>query len=419
MKRTFTEDDINKNHKFLEKLKNILVCYSIRNSTVGYCQGMNFIGGTLLLIMENEEQAFWVFIQIMERILPITYYSELIGIVVETTLVENILQLYFPDLFKFIIDSNFNIPLRNFIHKWMVCLFTQNLSSEMVYTFLDFFFLEGRDLLIRNSIFIFSYIYDKLMKNSDFEYMYQIFNQGTLDIHDIHTMIYFLDETSFVLSFDSIDLYRKQLEAPVISKFKEEVSEQQNEKLEERKKNLQNKGIYCNINWPTCVYDDYNTKIIDVLILKEKKNPFFIQDYYYVKNDTYPDNNIDGVDDLTEYKNKSNPKVKEVLVERQRHICDNAILVDNAKMLIDDDYKKEDLDIDEDDEDEENHNKENEIYDKLKNAEEFDNVVKEINLELSKKIKPMDSNEIINLIQLNEKKKKYYPEDYTFYIIDK
>jgi hypothetical protein len=29
------------------------------------------------------------------------------------------------------------------------------------------------------------------------------------------------------------------------------------------------------------------------------------------------------------------------------------------------------------------------------------------------------SNEIINMIQLNEKKKKYYPDDYTFYIIDK
>ena len=144
LKRTFPEEDINKNEKFLEKLKNILVCYSIRNSTVGYCQGMNFIGGTLLLIMENEEQAFWVFIQIMERILPITYYSELIGIVVETTLVENILGLYFPDLFKFIIDTNFNIPLRNFIHKWMVCLFTQNLSSEMDYTFLDFFFGRKR-----------------------------------------------------------------------------------------------------------------------------------------------------------------------------------------------------------------------------------------------------------------------------------
>ena len=140
LKRTFPEEKQCMSEKFLEKLKNILVCYSIRNTTVGYCQGMNFIGGRLLLIMGNEEQAFWLFIQIMEEILPITYYSELVGIVVETTMVENILGLYFPDLYKFIVDSNFNIPLRNFIHKWMVCLFTQNLSPEMVYTFLDFFF---------------------------------------------------------------------------------------------------------------------------------------------------------------------------------------------------------------------------------------------------------------------------------------
>ena len=418
MRRTFPEENLNKNEKFLEKLKNILICYSIRNTTVGYCQGMNFIGGRILLIMENEEQAFWVFIQIMEQILPITYFSELVGIVVETTLVENILGLFFPDLFKFIVDSNFNIPLRNFIHKWMVCLYTQNLSPEMVYTFLDFFFLEGRDLLIRNSIFIFSCVYDKLMKNSDFEYMYEIFNQGTLDLHDIYTMMYFLDEKCFDLGFYSIDTFRKQLEVPVISKFKEEALEEQNEKFEERKNNLQNKGVYCNTNWPTCMYDDYNSKIIEILILKERKNPFLIQDYYYIKNDTYPDNNIDGVDDLTEYKNKSNPKVKDVLVERHEHVCDNAILVNNAKMLIDDDYKKEDLDNEEDDEDDEKHNKENEIYDKLKNAEEFDNVVKEINSELSQKIKPMNINEINNMIQINEKKQKYYPDDYTFFIID-
>ena len=51
--------------------------------------------------------------------------------------------------------------------------------------------------------------------------------------------------------------------------------------------------------------------------------------------------------------------------------------MDNAKVLIDDDYKREDLDLEIDDEEEENNKKENEIYDKLKNAEEFDNVVKE------------------------------------------
>ena len=95
---------------FLEKLKNILICYSTRNTSVGYCQGMNFIGGRLLLIMGNEEQAFWLFIQIMEKILPVIYYSELIGIVVQTTLIENLISLYLPELYKYLQDNNFNRP---------------------------------------------------------------------------------------------------------------------------------------------------------------------------------------------------------------------------------------------------------------------------------------------------------------------
>ena len=80
--------------------------------------------------------------------------------------------------------------------------------------------------------------------------------------------------------------------------------------------------------------------------------------------------------------------------------------MDNAKVLIDDDYKREDLDLEIDDEEEENNKKENEIYYKLKNAEEFDNVVKEIKIELTKKIKPINMNEINNIIQANEKRKR-------------
>ena len=172
------------NESFLEKLKNILVCYSTRNTSVGYCQGMNFIGGRILQVIGNEEHAFWLFIQIMEKILPIIYYSQLVGIVVETTLIENLISLYFPELYKFLTDNNFNVPLRNFIHKWMVGLFTQALSPEMVYTFLDFFFLEGNsNILIKNSLFIISFIHDKLLKKNDFEYVYNIFNECTITIH--------------------------------------------------------------------------------------------------------------------------------------------------------------------------------------------------------------------------------------------
>ena len=43
---------------FYEKLKNILICYSIRNSSIGYCQGFNFIVARLLYVLEDEVKYF-------------------------------------------------------------------------------------------------------------------------------------------------------------------------------------------------------------------------------------------------------------------------------------------------------------------------------------------------------------------------
>ena len=401
--------------KFLDKLKNVLICYSIRNTSVGYCQGMNFIGGRLLLIMGSEEQTFWLFIQIMEKILSIIYYSELVGIVVETTIVENLLSFYFPKLNEFFIENNFNVPLRNFIHKWMVCLFTQTLSPEMVYTFLDFLFLDGRDLLINNSLFIMSYIHDKLINNNNIEFMYSLFNEGLLNIHDTKTMIYFLG----LKPLKNLKNYRKKLEKSIISKVKkEEELDYNEEKMKNRINSLKEKGIICNPNWPTCLFDDYTQKVIEVLVLKEKKIPSIINDYYYIKNKNYPDNypvdSFQGINKNNKYNKEPLNTSKEVLVERHKHICDHAKLVDSSKILTDEDYIKIDLDFI-------NWNKddENKIYDKLKKSEEFDNLVKEIKNDMKKSIKPIKIHDINIIIEQNEKDEKYYPDDYIFHLIEK
>ena len=405
LRRTFPEEKDCMTDSFLEKLKNVLMCYSIRNTSVGYCQGMNFIGGRLLLIMGNEEQTFWLFVQIMEKILSIIYYSELVGIVVETTIIENLISFYFPKLQEYFIDNNFNVPLRNFIHKWMVGLFTQTLSPEMVYTFFDFLFLDGRDLLIKNSLFIISFIHDKLIKNNNIEFMYSVFNEGLLKIHDPKTMIYFLEQ-NFLKNIDS---YRKKLEKSIITKVKEEASLPSNEeKKKNRIESLKEKGIICNPNWPTCIYDDYTENLIDVLILKENKLPYVINDYYYIKNDNYPDNKLYEI-----YKNKQEPlsPIKEVIIERHKHICDNAKLVDSSKMLIDGEYKKIDIDILNLDK---NNDVENKIYDKLKKSEDFDNAIKEIQIEMKKTIKPIKINDINIIINNNEKGEKYYSSEYFY-----
>ena len=411
IRRTFPEEKKCMTEKFLEKLKNVLICYSIRNTSVGYCQGMNFIAGRILLIMGDEEQTFWIFIQIMEKYLSITYYSELVGIVIETTIIENLISFYFPKLSEFFLENNFNVPLRNFIHKWMVGLFTQTLSPEMVYTFFDFLLLDGSDLLINNSLFIISFIHDKLLENNSIEYMYNIFNEGLIKIHDVKTMIYFLCNHSFEITSTEIENYKKKLENSIISKIKEE-NVPNEEKINNRINALKEKGIICNPNWPTCFYDDYTQTIIDVLVLKQSNLPYIINDYYYVKNDSYPDNQLY---EINQNSNKSSIIIKEVLVERHKHICDNAKLVDNSKLLIEDEYTKIDFDLINW---EKFNQDENKIYDKLKHSKDFDNIVNDIKIEMEKIIKPIKINEINIIIENNEKGEKYYPNDYIFYILE-
>ncbi len=54
LKRTFPDVEFYKKEENLQKLKNILSCYSIRNASIGYCQGFNFIAGRLLEILKDE-----------------------------------------------------------------------------------------------------------------------------------------------------------------------------------------------------------------------------------------------------------------------------------------------------------------------------------------------------------------------------
>ena len=66
----------------LGPLRNVLYSIVVRNPTIGYCQGMNFIAARLLYCMK-EEEAFWTMTQIVECYLPLDYYSNMIGVLVD------------------------------------------------------------------------------------------------------------------------------------------------------------------------------------------------------------------------------------------------------------------------------------------------------------------------------------------------
>ena len=422
IKRTFPQEKLCMEKKFLEKLKNILMCYSIRNTSIGYCQGMNFIVGRLLLIIDNEEQVFWIFVQIIEKILPLIYYSDLAGIIIQTTIIDTFISFYLKKFYEFLLDNNFKLSLNNFIHKWMVSLFTQALSPEMVYTFFDFFFLEGEMCLFKGALFIMFYmqkiiseISEKNNNNIEFEYIFNMFNEAPSHIHDPRNLIYFLYEKKFEIFEKNLFQYEEKLKIPVINKLKDEIKFSYKKQCEERKKNLKKKKINCNPIWPTCLYDNYNHIVVEYVIIKENKNPFIINDYYYIKNQGNDNknkkNNYDIIDEL------ENSTKKEVNIERHKHICDDMKLFNTSKNLIENLSKRN---IDYENFFEKKFKDDNiGIYGELKESKDFDKIIKEIKDDLKNKDKEFnikEINDIINKNQIKDLKDKYYKRDYSFYV---
>ena len=54
LKRSVFKEDL----IFIEKVRNVLINYSIRNNSIGYCQGFNFIVENIMQVMENNEVLF-------------------------------------------------------------------------------------------------------------------------------------------------------------------------------------------------------------------------------------------------------------------------------------------------------------------------------------------------------------------------
>ena len=387
------------NEHFLQRMKNILLCYSTRNTTVGYCQGMNFLVARLLLIMDDEEKVFWLFVQIMENILSLLNYQELTGIIVETTLIETLIAYYLPELNKFLIQKEFALTTSNFIHKWIVCLFAQTLKPEMVYTLYDFFFIDGSFTIIKASIFILTSIQKEILSQETFVEIYSIFTDIENKVTNPKNMIFFICQKKFNMTKNDLIDFSKRLEVPIVNKMKDgELKSGVRRTAEEKKALLKRKNIYCDPNWPFCLYEPSTFNIKEYFITKEHKTPLIIEDYYYIKNRGYQDDINDMIDGVIDTDKTAN---KEILIERHKHICDDQKIVEISQNF----GKLENVLISENIDEENEKSQEIKIYELVKKYKDVDAVINFIKEDLKNKEEKTVLRNEIDII--NEKNKNF------------
>ena len=310
--RTIREDSIN-SKIIKQKLKNILISYSKRNQSIGYIQGFNFIVAKILQMLPDEEKAFWLFVQIIENILPIDFYSEMCGMMSDIDiLICLIKEKYIPNLINKLIENDLISDLKDLILKWFDSLFCINMNSNSQNAIWDILFCDGRIVLFKTAISLLKKITDKLILfDNSFDFR-NFVNEYFDNYKDEYLLTYNLILKKFEFDEEFIN-YNRQI---IFSHMKYNFENNNDKEKELYKEKINQNEELCDKSMPICIYDtESKFKITENLILTTYNNLNIIDDY--CEND-YLINYNDSFKFET-----SEIDCDELLIERKIHFCDD------------------------------------------------------------------------------------------------
>lgn len=134
--RTLTDNVFFRKGPGVAKLNEVLIAYSRRNREVGYCQGMNLITASLLLIMPTAEDAFWILTSMIEDIFPEHYYDKSL---LASRADQQVLRQYVSEILPRLSNhlDELGIELEALTFQWFLSVFTDCLSAEALFRVWD------------------------------------------------------------------------------------------------------------------------------------------------------------------------------------------------------------------------------------------------------------------------------------------
>ena len=264
--------------------------------------------------------------QIVENVLPVEYYSELSGVMVDSAVILDNIKDSLNNLYNHLKKYKIDICLNNVIFKWLVTLFFENTDESIYIPIMDSLLLFGDITLYKASILILYFAEKSITKCKNLCDASIFFDQNLRTFTHKKFNEYLLSKELFNLNIEDIN----KLRATKFPKIKENI--RQINEFENKKKKKES-DTKCNIDWPYCIKLLGSTKIIDVMKYKCYEKPLIENDYFDVNHNVYKLAEDGKEEQINSSKNLENEKDEtkkktiiygNLLIERPYHKCDKS-----------------------------------------------------------------------------------------------
>ncbi|GES61191.1 GTPase activating protein [Aspergillus terreus] len=155
-----------------QMLARVLKCFSLYDTQIGYCQGLGFVVGPLLMHMTDAE-AFCVLVRLMDHYdLRTCYLPDLSGLHLRVYQFQNLLSRLRPALFAHLESLNVE-PV--YVSQWFLSFFAVSCPLPMLLRIYDVIFLEGAcETLMRVALSLMQRNEKKILACAEFEDVMQL-----------------------------------------------------------------------------------------------------------------------------------------------------------------------------------------------------------------------------------------------------
>ncbi|KAK9849721.1 hypothetical protein MYU51_013233 [Penicillium brevicompactum] len=155
-----------------QMLARVLRCFSLYDTKIGYCQGLGFVVGPLLMHMTDAE-AFCVLVRLMDHYnLRTCYLPDLSGLHLHVYQFQNLLARHRPALFEHL-ESLHVEPV--YVSQWFLSFFAVACPLPMLLRIYDVIFLEGAcETLMRVALSLMQRNEKRILACTEFEDVMQL-----------------------------------------------------------------------------------------------------------------------------------------------------------------------------------------------------------------------------------------------------